>query len=439
MSRRKWNDGQELVYEDFSAIAPSLERTMYDRLTYEMMQRVENAFFGDSFEVNYASATTLTVLKGLGFQTDNTQTSPEPQKRALYRSANVTPSITSPDGSNDRIDIVVVSDALVDELTLSRKFKDAIDETISTQSMVVQQDWEAEIEIVAGTPAASPSVPATPSGKIKVAEVLVTAVTGISGPGAITDTRTLMPVGGSLALNTLGYLRLTAAASVPISTLMADIDALMVNGKMTTNIFADSVSDPAAPPNSGEVKMYNKGGLMFIRDNGGTITPVGSGGGGGGGLAWNEPAGLAPVSDEENSQEIYLFEQGQSQKLVTYVKVPESYIAGRQIFAYLGAYSPGTSNDWKMQIVTSLIRRDVDAVSSVTNQNTSDSGDKTNTVANQFRNLEIALTNSTGQINSVSVSPGDLLRLELTREAPAGTEDTEDLRFVPTSTEVKFS
>ena len=91
-----------------------------------------------------------------------------------------------------------------------------------------------------------------------------------------------------------------------------------------------------------------------------------------------------------------------------------------------------------MQIVTSLIRKDVDAISSTTNQNTSDSGDKTNTVANQYRKLDINLSNATGQINSVTVQPGDIIKLELSRIAPAGTDDTQDLRFIPTSTEVKF-
>jgi hypothetical protein len=59
----------------------------------------------------------------------------------------------------------------------------------------------------------------------------------------------------------------------------------------------------------------------------------------------------------------------------------------------------------------------------------------TNTVANQYRDNELDLTNATGQINSFSVSAGDILKVELTR----GTDtDTADIRFLPSATEVKF-
>jgi hypothetical protein len=84
------------------------------------------------------------------------------------------------------------------------------------------------------------------------------------------------------------------------------------------------------------------------------------------------------------------------------------------------------------------VRKNLDAINSSVNQETNDTGDFTNTVANQMREANIKITSPTGTINSVAVSPGDIIRLELTREAPGGTDDTADVRFIPSSTEVKF-
>jgi hypothetical protein len=66
-------------------------------------------------------------------------------------------------------------------------------------------------------------------------------------------------------------------------------------------------------------------------------------------------------------------------------------------------------------------------------------GDVTNTVANQLREVTYDLTDTTGKINSVSVSPGDLLKVIIQRVAPAGTADTSDVRMISGSTEVSFN
>lgn len=440
MSRQQFNDGQEVVFEDYNKLQARSEQELYDRVVYELLQRSENAVFDDSFLVSYASPTQVSVNPGVGFQTDATVDPEEPDKRLLYRASSQSLNLTAPDGALDRIDIVVMKHARANGASESRNFKDASSGVVSVQSLVTSNDWEAELTIVDGTPDASPSAPATPAGYIKIAELDVTAVSGMSGSGAVTDTRTLMPVGGGITVDTTGFLRLTAGASTSVDTLMADIDALLVNGKATTNIFADSVTDPAAPPTAGDLKLYNKGGLLFTRDQAGAVAPVGAGGGGGGGGAnWSPGAGLAPLEDEENGEKVWLFEQGQAQELNLFVRVPDSYVAGRQITCFISSYSPSSANEYNMQIVTTLIRKNNDAIDSTTNQETNDSGDLTNTVANQYRESEIDLTDSLGLVNSVAVSPGDILKLKLTRQAPGGTEDTADIRFLPSGTEVKLA
>jgi len=438
MPRANWEDGAELVRADLNATSKALQKEIYDRLAYELVQRGENSFFSDSFLCQFSAANSIVVKKGVGFQSDATQVSPEPQKRMLFLGSDTTKLISSPDSVNDRIDIVCVRNALVDELTGSRKYKDATPAgVITTQTLVIQKDWLSEILLVDGTPGVSPAVPSTPSGYLKIAELYVTAVTGLAGVGAVTDTRSLMPIGSSSTVNTTGFQRLPAGAAKTILELFTASDALFKNGYYNYFDLEDLVSDPAAP-SVGKARVYSKGDVRFVRTSTG-ITPLGSGGGGGGGGAnWQPVGGVGPVEDFEYDEKVWLFEQGALQKLTLWVRVPSSYIAGRQIKMKSMFYSPGTSDDWKMQCIATLIRKNNDAITSVSNQNTANSGDITQSVANRVVEASIDLSSSLGAINSVAVSAGDLIKIELGRIAPTGSEDSSDLRFIPSSTEVIF-
>jgi len=190
MPRQNWNEGQALQSADINKIAPAIERMLFDRLAYQMCDRQTDFCFGDSFKVEYLSSSQVTVRAGLGFQTDGTQLNPEPEKRLVYLPGQVTKSVTAADASNSRIDIVCIKAARADSVTESKNIK-AVDGTVAASSVTTQTDWEADLLVVAGTPSGSPAVPATPAGYLKLAEVTVTAVTGISGSSAITDKRTL--------------------------------------------------------------------------------------------------------------------------------------------------------------------------------------------------------------------------------------------------------
>ena len=437
MPRAHWEDGAEIVRNDLNATSKALQREMFDRVVLELVQRAENSFFSDSFLCSFSSANQFIVKKGVGFQTDATQVSPEPQKRLLYRSADVTQLISSPDSVNDRIDIVCLRAALVDELTGSRKYKDATTSVITNQSLVIQKDWQAEILVVDGTPGVSPAAPAVPSGYIKIAEIYVTAVTGIANGAAITDSRALMPIGSSTTVNTTGFQRLPAGSSTSLLALFTSADTFLKFAYFNYADFDELGADPAAPGAS-KVRLYYKGGVWYGRTASG-ITPLGSGGGGGGGGAnWVGVSGLEPIPGNEFDEKVWLFEQGAGQKLTLWVKVPTSYLAGRQIKMKGGFYSPSAADQWKVQAVASLVRKNNDAVTSVANQNTSDSGDITNAVANRFNEISLDLSTTLGAINAVAVQPGDLIKIEIERVVPSGTEDTADLRFIPSSTEVIF-
>lgn len=436
MPRAHWEDGVEIVRNDLNAVSKSMQRELYDRVILELIQRAEDSFFQDSFLVSYSSANQILVKKGVGFQTDSSQVSPEPQKRLLYRSADVSKLISTPDSVNDRIDIVCVKAALVDELTGSRKYKDATTQVISTQSLVIQKDWEAEITIFDGTPGVSPVAPATPVGYIKIAELQVTAVSGLSGAPAVSDERVIIPLGSATTVNTVGKQRVTAGAAVSISQLITDIDALLKNGYQNYCDFDELGADPANPGAS-KARLYYKGGVWYGRSPSG-IAPLGSGGGGGGGANWQPVSGAAPTEDYEYDEKVWKYEQGAAQALTLWVRVPSSYISGRPVTMKFGAYSPSSADQWKMQLLSTLVRKNNDAISSVANQNTDDSGDITNTVAERLIECSILLSSALGTINGVAISAGDLIKVELERIAPSGAEDAADVRFIPSSTEVIF-
>ena len=163
---------------------------------------------------------------------------------------------------------------------------------------------------------------------------------------------------------------------------------------------------------------------------------MGGGGGGGGSAAWFAPDGLGALEEEANGEKIYLFESGLDNEVDLWVKVPTSYSAGDQIAINIGLYSVSAANTILLESTSYLIRKDTDAVTSTTNSHASTNSALTNTVSNMYREAQIDITDASGEINSVAVSPGDLIRVKLVR----GTDtDTADINFVPSATEILFS
>lgn len=196
MPRKFFNDGQFLEYSDFNLITAALEKELYDRVFFRMFGSQENKVFDDSFYVSYVSATQVSVAAGLGFQTGDAADT-EPQKRLLYTASATTKTVAAADATNPRIDIVCIKHNRAATVTEMRDFKDASDDSVSSQSMDVQKDWSADISVVTGTPAGSPSAPATPAGYIKIATIAVPAVTGPTSQSNITDNRPILSTFGT--------------------------------------------------------------------------------------------------------------------------------------------------------------------------------------------------------------------------------------------------
>lgn len=199
--------------------------------------------------------------------------------------------------------------------------------------------------------------------------------------------------------------------------------------------YADG-SKPAAG-NAGRVAYITDLGILKY-DNGASWLPIGSGGGGGS-VVWSAVGAVAPLEDNENGEKIWKYVPNSTDstiKLTVFVKVPQSYLSGTQVKMYVGSYSPSSANTQLLKSVATLIRKSVDAVSTTTNQRTSTNAALTNTVADQLREHVLDLTDSSGLINGVAVTAGDIIKVELGRGSDT---DTADLRFLPNSTELKFS
>jgi hypothetical protein len=264
------------------------------------------------------------------------------------------------------------------------------------------------------------------NGQTKVLDILYAPVFSLNqgSPNA-------SPVVPSLTAGRLsfGFILLPANA---IAVLPANITQDPSNG---FDVSAIALGDKTA------FIRYNKltESLEFSNDNI-RWQAFGSGAGGGaGGASWQPVGGQAPVESYELDEKVLLFAPGQSQEASLWLKIPQGYVPGAQIRLRLGHYSPSASFVWKFQAVASLVRKGADAISSTANQHTSTNGDQSNVGANVYQDVLYDLTSLTGQVNSVSVQPGDILKVQLQRVAPTGTDDSNDVRMIPSTTEVLFS
>lgn len=161
------------------------------------------------------------------------------------------------------------------------------------------------------------------------------------------------------------------------------------------------------------------------------------GGGGGAGFQWKGISGSAPVDAEEHGEVVKLFAQVLSQELYATIKVPQSYSPGSPITLYVATYSPSSANTQLFSAQATLIRNATDAFDSTTNQRTSTNTALTNTVAKQLRQHVLDITHTDGTINSVAVAAGDIIKVRLYRDN--SDTDTDDVRMIPNSTDIKFS
>lgn len=215
-------------------------------------------------------------------------------------------------------------------------------------------------------------------------------------------------------------------------------DALNNDFNLSSSPSVDSITmnyQSVAPgtPASGTLKVYAKTDGNVYKINPSGIESILGSGGGGAGIVWNDEGPDAAIKQIEFNQTVYMFSPGVTQHLRFSFKVPRSYTAGTQIIMYLSHYSPASSGTILIQSTSYLVRKSTDPFSSTTNSMNSGNSALTNTSTNQLREATLPLTDSTGKINSVTVSPGDTINVDITR----GTDtDTSDIRVVASGVDI---
>lgn len=196
-------------------------------------------------------------------------------------------------------------------------------------------------------------------------------------------------------------------------------------------------SDPTGYPGrvyfnlvTGKVKYYNS--VLSAWTSLGTI----AGNGTGNSLLWTNEGPDAALQQIENGQSVFLFSSAQNQQVTTVLRVPLSYVTGNPITAYIGAYSPGTAGTWLLTATSILIRAGIDNFDSTLNSRGSTNSAVLNTsTANKLVVVSLDLTDSSGKINNVAVSAGDLIKISLAR---SGGSDGNDLRLLDVPSEVAY-
>ena len=159
--------------------------------------------------------------------------------------------------------------------------------------------------------------------------------------------------------------------------------------------------------------------------------PAGSSGGGGGGggivLNWIQTGGNSPLLDVYSNDEVYLFDDGLTQELYSSFRVPTSYGGGSQINLKIVYTTPSAANNVLFSTQSTLIKKDTTAFTSTTNQKTSTNTANANSAtANRVNEITCDITDSTGNINSVAVAAGDVIKIRIYRGT--GT-DTAQVRL----------
>ena len=172
--------------------------------------------------------------------------------------------------------------------------------------------------------------------------------------------------------------------------------------------------------------------------NGNWQESSGSGGGGGGAIEWQSLSNGALANQDGPLGLEYVFSQGLQQELVAYIKIPQSYKAGKPISLFGSFYTDANSDNYRFQITATLLKDGVTAIASTTNQNVDTIQVACPATATAPLGLIFNITTN-GQINSVAIGVDDIIILKLKRTNTVSVVETSlDIKFLPQTTEITY-
>lgn len=234
----------------------------------------------------------------------------------------------------------------------------------------------------------------------------------------------------------------TATAAATLTYDLGADDHSWMNGYVGVWVAHVNSTPAANPSTTTKYKVYMKSdGYMYKLNSAGvesSVVNAGTGGGGGGGSLKFLERSNSPYLTVENNLEVYVFDAGLAQELYAAIRVPQSYVAGSQINMRGLIYNADTSGNILVRTQATLIRAEVDEVTSTTNQRTSTNSAITMSAANDQEPQKVVwdLSSNSGQINAVAISAGDLIVVRLYRDTDTATSE---VKFIQLATEVSFS
>jgi hypothetical protein len=213
----RFNDGQAVDHTDFNKMADFLQAQNFD--LWQSLARTTSTGVAASVSHLFAmanggaphpSATTRSVTHLPGWVAQQTGdgssaiSGDEPEFLYYYLDTDeLETQLTAGHATLPRIDLLCVKLERVDDATEERQFEDATTRAKSTEEIVPTRSVTVTKQLVAGTPNASPTVPAVPAGYVPLVGVYVPATwnTTIDAEN-IWDYR--MPVGFTVREESLG-------------------------------------------------------------------------------------------------------------------------------------------------------------------------------------------------------------------------------------------
>jgi hypothetical protein len=240
------NEYEKIASNDLNNSQLAVYQALQDQILYNMFAN-NNGVVGGSFLMTYVSALVGSLAPGSGFFYDSSQTGFNPKYREIMSLAAIPVNFTAADPTHNRIDVVSLAPNFAVTATASRYVKAGGTGPVALQTVNKLMEDGYTLTVTAGTPGSSPVAPALPAGNIVIAHVLITAATGMTGSGSITDERLVL---SALTVTAINHVIATG------SSIQAQLDEL------------DDACEKVKAINPGSASPYTMSTTLLTGDNG---------------------------------------------------------------------------------------------------------------------------------------------------------------------------